>query len=89
MVLQHLAKGDVPQEVIFKMQSGAEAIEGIIHKNKFTERFFNKPISELPLPESCVIAAVIRGDRNLYAFKRSCLLKPDDRIIVFILEQNR
>ena len=40
MVLQHLAKGDVPQEVIFKMQSGAEAIEGIIHKNKFTEGFF-------------------------------------------------
>ena len=38
MVLQHLAKGDVPQEVIFKMQSGAEAIEGIIHKNKFKQR---------------------------------------------------
>jgi trk system potassium uptake protein TrkA len=57
MVLQHLAKGDVPQEVIFKMQSGAEAIEGIIHKNKFTEEFFDRPISELPLPEGCVIAA--------------------------------
>ena len=26
MVLQHLAKGDVPQDVIFKMQSGVEAI---------------------------------------------------------------
>ena len=39
MVLQHLAKGDVPQEVIFKMQSGAEAIEGIIHKNKLPLTF--------------------------------------------------
>ena len=86
MVLQHLAKGDVPQEVIFKMQSGAEAIEGIIHKNKFTEKFFNKPISEIPLPESCVIAAVIRGDKT-FMHSKDLLLKPDDRIIVFILSK--
>jgi trk system potassium uptake protein TrkA len=86
MVLQHLAKGDVPQEVIFKMQSGAEAIEGIIHKNKFTEKFFNKPISEIPLPESCVIAAVIRGDET-FMHSKDLLLKPDDRIIVFILSK--
>ena len=84
MVLQHLARGDVPQEVIFKMQSGAEAIEGIIHKNKFTENFFNKPISEIPLPENCVIAAVIRGDK-IFMHSKDLLLKPKDRIIVFIL----
>ena len=84
MVLQHLAKGDVPQEVIFKMQSGAEGIEGIIHKNKFTENFFNKPISEMPLPENCVIAAVIRGDK-IFMQSKDLLLKPGDRIIVFIL----
>ena len=84
MVLQHLAKGDVPQEVIFKMQSGAEAIEGIIHKNKFTEGFFDKPISELPLPDSCVIAAVIRGE-EIFMHSKDLLLKPNDRIIVFIL----
>ena len=84
MVLQHLAKGDVPQDVIFKMQSGAEAIEGIIHKNKFTEGFFDKPISELPLPESCVIASVIRGE-EIFMHSKDLLLKPYDRIIVFIL----
>ena len=84
MVLQHLAKGDVPQEVIFKMQSGAEAIEGIIHKNKFTEEFFDKPISELPLPDGCVIAAVIRAD-EVYMHSKNLLLKPNDKIIVFIL----
>ena len=84
MVLQHLAKGDVPQEVIFKMQSGAEAIEGIIHKNKFTEEFFDKPISELPLPDGSVIAAVIRAD-EVYMHSKNLLLKPNDKIIVFIL----
>ena len=84
MVLQHLAKGDVPQEVILKMQSGAEAIEGIIHKNKFTEDFFDKPISEIPLPENCVIAAVIRRE-EIFMHSKDLLLKADDRIIVFIL----
>ena len=84
MVLQHLAKGDVPQDVIFKMQSGAEAIEGIIHQNKFTEKFFSKQISEIPLPENCVIAAVIRGNET-FMHSKDLLLKPGDRIIVFIL----
>ena len=84
MVLQHLAKGDVPQEVMLKMQSGAEAIEGIIHKNKFTENFFDRPISEIPLPKSCVIAAVIRQN-EIFMHSKNLLLKPNDKIIVFIL----
>ena len=84
MVLQHLAKGDIPQDVIFKMQSGAEAIEGIIHQNRFTEKFFGKAIAEIPLPENCVIAAVIRGDET-FMNSRGLLLNPGDRIIVFIL----
>ena len=84
MVLQHLAKGDVPQEVMLKMQSGAEAIEGIIHKNKFTENFFDRPIAEIPLPKNCVIAAVIRQD-EIFMHSKNLLLKPNDKIIVFIL----
>ena len=84
MVLQHLAKGDVPQEVMLKMQSGAEAIEGIIHKNKFTRNFFDRPISEIPLPDNCVIAAVIRQDK-IFMHSKKLLLKPDDKVIVFIL----
>ena len=84
MVLQHLAKGDVPQEVLLKMQSGAEAIEGIIHKNKFTKNFFDQPISEIPLPDNCVIAAVIRQDK-IFMHSKKLLLKPDDKVIVFIL----
>ena len=84
MVLQHLAKGDVPQEVMLKMQSGAEAIEGIIHKNVFTKNFFDRPISEIPLPDNCVIAAVIRHDK-VFMHSKKLLLKPDDKVIVFIL----
>ena len=84
MVLQHLAKGDVPQEVMLKMQSGAEAIEGIIHNNEFTKNFFDRPIAEIALPDNCVIAAVIRQDKT-FMNSENLLLKPDDEIIVFIL----
>jgi len=84
MVLQHLAEGDVPQDVIFKMVSGAEAMEGIIHKNKFTNAYLGKPISDIPLPENCVVAAVTRGNK-IFMGSEELLLSLGDRIIVFIL----
>jgi trk system potassium uptake protein TrkA len=84
MVLQHLAEGDVPQEVIFKMESGAEAIEGIVHQNKFTNEYLGKPISDVPLPENCVVAAVTR-DNETFMGSEKLLLCAGDRIIVFIL----
>jgi trk system potassium uptake protein TrkA len=84
MVLQHLAEGDVPQEVIFKMESGAEAIEGIVHQNKFTNEYLGKPISDVPLPENCVVAAVTR-DNETFMGSEKLLLCAGDRIIVFML----
>ena len=36
------------------------------------------------LPEGCVIAAVIRG-KEVFMHSKDLLLKPDDKIIVFIL----
>ena len=84
MVLQHLAEGDVPQEVIFKMASGAEAMEGIVHKNKFTNAYLGKPISDVPLPENCVVAAVTRGNKTFMG-SEELLLSEGDRMIVFIL----
>ena len=84
MVLQHLAEGDVPQDVIFKMESGAEAIEGIVHRNQFTKEYLGKPDAEIPLPENCVVAAVTRGDETFMG-SEGLLLSVGDRIIVFIL----
>ena len=84
MVLQHLAEGDVPQDVIFKMESGAEAIEGVVHRNQFTKEYLGKPVAEIPLPENCVVAAVTRGDETFMG-SEGLLLSVGDRIIVFIL----
>ena len=68
---------------MLKMQSGAEAIEGIIHTNLLKISLI-EPIAEIPLPDNCVIAAVIRQDKT-FANSENLLLKPDDKIIVFIL----
>ena len=66
------------------MVSGAEAMEGIIHKNKFTNAYLGKPISDIPLPENCVVAAVTRGNKTFMG-SEELLLSLGDRIIVFIL----
>ncbi|NCX11034.1 MAG: Trk system potassium transporter TrkA, partial [Proteobacteria bacterium] len=59
-VLQDLRDSDVAQDVILKVNLGAEAIEGIVHANEFTSPLFGRPIKDVPLPEGCVIAAIIR-----------------------------
>ena len=87
MVLQHIAEGDVGQEVILKMGSGAEVIEGIVHKNKFTDPLFGKRVSEMPLPENSVVAAVIRqGTTHLSS--KDLLLCEEDRLIIFIADKS-
>ena len=59
-VLQDLRESDVAQDVILKVNTGAEAIEGIVHANEFTSPLFGKPIKDIPLPEGSAIAAIIR-----------------------------
>ena len=66
------------------MGSGAEAIEGIVHQNSVTANFFNKPISEIPLPENCVVAAVTRNN-DAFMGSDELLLCPGDRLIIFML----
>ena len=51
LVMQDLREGDFAQEVILKMHTGAEAIEGVIHPNSSTAEFIGSPINSLPLPD--------------------------------------
>jgi len=69
------------------MGSGAEVIEGIVHKNKFTDPLFGKRVSEMPLPENSVVAAVIRqGTTHLSS--KDLLLCEEDRLIIFIADKS-
>jgi len=82
-VLQDLRDSDVAQDVLLKMDTGAEAIEGVVHANEYTSELFGKSLKEIPLPEGASIGAVVRHGE---------LLMPDsdvelcinDHLIIFL-----
>ncbi len=87
-VLQDLRDSDVAQDVILKVNLGAEAIEGIVHANEFTSPLFGKPIKDVPLPEGCVIAAIIRHG-ELIMPSSSVDLTLNDHLIIFLSDKNK
>ena len=86
-VLQDLRESDVTQDVLLKMDTGAEAIEGVVHANEFTSNLFGKSVKEIPLPEGASIGAVVR---------RGDLIMPDsnvelclnDHLIIFLANKD-
>lgn len=86
-VLQDLREGDVAQDVLLKMDTGAEAVEGIVHANEHTSNYFGKSIKEIPLPEGASIGAVVRHGKLIMPTSKVelCL---NDHLIVFLANKN-
>jgi trk system potassium uptake protein TrkA len=85
-VLQDLREGDVTQDVLLKMDTGAEAIEGIVHANEFTSNLFGKSLKEIPLPEGASIGAVVRhGDLLMPGSDVELCL--NDHLIIFLADK--
>jgi len=85
-VLQDLRESDVTQDVLLKMDTGAEAIEGVVHANEFTSNLFGKSLKEIPLPEGASIGAVVRhGD--LLMPNSDVELSLNDRLIIFLADK--
>tara|TARA_Y100000992_G_C21265589_1_gene493773 strand:+ start:392 stop:1747 length:1356 start_codon:yes stop_codon:yes gene_type:complete len=82
-VLQDLRESDVTQDVILKMDTGAEAIEGVVHANEYTANLFGKPIEDIPLPEGVSIGAVIRNG-SLMMPNSDIDLAINDHLIIFL-----
>jgi trk system potassium uptake protein TrkA len=87
-VLQDLRESDVAQDVILKVNTGAEAIEGIVHANEFTSPLFGKPIKDIPLPEGSAIAAIIRHG-ELIMPNSTAELTLNDHLIIFLSDKNK
>ena len=87
-VLQHLRESDVAQDVILKMHSGAEAIEGIVHANEYTSDYFGKPIKSLPMPEEASIGAIVR--KGVVVLPSSSIeLCIEDHLIIFLSNKEK
>ena len=82
-VLQDLRESDVTQDVILKMDTGAEAIEGVVHANEYTANLFGKPIEDIPLPERVSIGAVIRNG-SLMMPNSDIDLAINEHLIIFL-----
>ena len=75
------------QDVLLKMDTGAEAIEWVVHANEYTSELFGKSLKEIPLPEGASIGAVVRHGE---------LLMPDsdvelcinDHLIIFLANKD-
>ena len=87
-VLQDLRESDVAQDVILKVNTGAEAIEGIVHANEFTSPLFGKPIKYIPLPEGSAIAAIIRHG-ELIMPSSTVELTLNDHLVIFLSDKNK
>ena len=87
-VLQDLRESDVAQDVILKMHSGAEAIEGIVHANEYTSDYFGKPIKSLPMPEEASIGAIVR--KGVVVMPSSSIeLCIEDHLIIFLSNKEK
>lgn len=82
-VLQDLRESDVAQDVILKMDTGAEAIECVVHANEYTANLFGKPIEDIPLPEGVSIGAIIRNG-SLMMPGSDIDLSVNDHLIIFL-----
>ncbi len=87
-VLQDLRDSDVAQDVILKMDTGAEALEGIVHANEFTSDFFGKSIKDLPIPEGASIGAIVRNN-NVMMPSSNIDLAINDHLIVFLSDKEQ
>ena len=86
-VLQDLREGDVTQDVMLKMDTGAEAVEGVVHANEYTSSLFGKSVKEINLPEGASIGAVVRHG-ELMMPESDVELCLNDHLIVFLANKN-
>lgn len=70
------------------MAGDAEAMEIIVHGDSKTSKLVGKKISQLDLPSSIVIGALVRGDQVLLA-NDDLTIETDDHAIIFVLEKKR
>ena len=69
------------------MDTGAEAIEGVVHANEFTSNLFGKSVKEIPLPEGASIGAVVRHG-ELIMPDSSVELCLNDHLIIFLANKD-
>ena len=73
---------------VHQLRAGeAEAMEIIVHGDSKTSKLVGKKISELNLPESIIIGALVRGREVLLA-NEDFVIETNDHVIIFVLQKS-
>ena len=73
---------------VHQLRAGeAEAMEIIVHGDSKTSKLVGKKISELNLPESIIIGALVRGQEVLLA-NEDFVIETNDHVIIFVLQKS-
>ncbi|CAA6820290.1 MAG: Trk system potassium uptake protein TrkA [uncultured Thiotrichaceae bacterium] len=84
-LLTHIRRGDIV--AVHSLRRGAaEAIEVVAHGDKKTSRVVGRRISEVKLPPSTIIGALVRGDLVLM-LDDNPVIEAGDHIIMFLTDK--
>jgi len=86
-ILAHIRSADVVN--VHSLRRGAaEAIEAIAHGDKKTSKVVGRKISELKLPKSITVGAIVRGDKVIMPNEESTIIA-EDHVIVFLADKKQ
>ena len=85
-VLQDLRDSDVTQDVMLKMDTGAEAVEGIVHANEYTSRFWKIYQKRFRFQRALHRAVIRHGE--LIMPRSEVELCLNDHLIIFLANKN-
>ncbi|PJG86134.1 Trk system potassium transporter TrkA [Conservatibacter flavescens] len=81
-LLGHVRKGDIVN--VASLRHGiAEAIEAIAHGDEKTSSVIGKTISEIKLPSSAIIGAILRNNTVIMA-RKNVVIEQGDHVIVYL-----
>lgn len=83
-ILTKLRRGNMVK--VHRLQDEAEAIELIISGDELTSRVIGRRLDAIELPQSCLIAAIVR-DETVFIADRDLILAAGDHVILLILKK--
>lgn len=84
-ILTKLRRGNMIK--VHRLQhDDAEAIELVLNGDEHSSRVIGRSLSEIELPPSCVIAAIVRDD-NMHIAKPNLIFKSKDHVILLLTKK--
>lgn len=84
-LLGHIRKGDIG-DVVSLRHGEAEALEIIVHGESHSSNVIERKISDIKLPPTVTIGAILRDEEIIIA-RKNVVIKANDHIVVYISDK--